>query len=186
MKDKKYIYLLLIFLIIYFFTLRHNKFNSLKDKQMNDKIIIKSTAFIEGGMIPAKYTCKGGDVSPQLSWENAPKETKSLAIIMDDPDAPSGDFVHWVIFDIPLEFKAIGEGFPKQNILPNGITQGINDFGRIGYGGPCPPALHRYFFKIYALDIELKLEPGIAKGDLEKAMKGHIIAQGQIIGKFQK
>jgi Raf kinase inhibitor-like YbhB/YbcL family protein len=186
MKNKGYIYFLLFFLIVYFFSVKHNRFNILKHKQMNSKMIIKSSAFTDGAMIPSKYTCKGIDISPQLSWEDVPHEAKSLAIIMDDPDAPGGTFVHWVIFNIPPDFKALGESFPKQKILPNGIAQGTNDFGRIGYGGPCPPALHRYYFKVYALDTDLKLESGIEKRDLEKAMKGHILGEGQLMGKFQK
>lgn len=153
---------------------------------MNNKIILKSRSFQEGGMIPEKFTCQGDDVSPQLSWEAVPDGTKTFALICDDPDAPSGNFVHWVVFNIPADARNLNENLLKQKQLSDNIKQGINDFGSIGYGGPCPPALHRYYFKIYALDIELKSEAGISKADLLKAMGGHIIAQGQLMGKFKK
>jgi Raf kinase inhibitor-like YbhB/YbcL family protein len=164
-----------------------NKKTDLKNEAGNKShIILKSNSFTEGGMIPQKFTCQGIDISPQLSWENIPAETKSIAIICDDPDAPGGIFVHWVIFNIPSKLKGLAESLPKERILSTGAKQGENDFGRIGYGGPCPPALHRYFFKIYALNAELKLEPGIEKNDLIRAMEGHILAQGQLMGKYQK
>lgn len=180
MKNKGFIYIILILFTFSFLLLSFKLFH------MENTIKIKSTAFEEGGMIPAKFTCKGINVSPALSWENVPKETKKLAIIMDDPDAPSGDFVHWVIFNIPANLTGLPEAVPKLKVLSNGAKQGVTDFGGIGYGGPCPPALHRYFFRIYALAAELKLDAGIEKADLEKAMKGYILAQGQLMGKFQK
>jgi Raf kinase inhibitor-like YbhB/YbcL family protein len=153
---------------------------------MDNTIILKSKAFREGEMIPRKYTCQGDDISPQLSWENLPANTKSLAVLCDDPDAPSGNFVHWVIFNIPPNITELPEAVSKQKILYNEARQGKNDFGDFGYGGPCPPALHRYFFKIFALDIILQHNAGIEEKELLNAIKGHIIAKGELMGKYKK
>jgi len=151
------------------------------------EIKITSSAFEDGGMIPAKYTCDGADVSPPLRWDAVPEGTKSIALICDDPDAPMGTWVHWVLFNLPAEVNELAENIPADKILPNGARQGVSDFGRIGYGGPCPPSgTHRYFFKIYALGIELGLEAGANKRQLLKAMEGHILAQGQLIGKYKR
>ena len=150
-------------------------------------ITIKSSAFEEGGMIPSKYTCDGKDVSPQLSWSPVPEETKSLALICDDPDAPMGTWVHWVIFDLPQGAKELPEAVPAQKILNSGAKQGTNDFRKIGFNGPCPPGgTHRYYFKLYALDMMLNLDPGITKKQLLSAMEGHILAQGQFMGKYNR
>lgn len=150
-------------------------------------IKITSSAFEEGGLIPAKYTCDGADISPPLRWEAVPEGTKSMALISDDPDAPMGTWVHWVLFNMPAETKELAENIPADETLPNGARQGSSDFGRIGYGGPCPPSgTHRYFFKIYALDAELDLAAGARKPELVKAMEGHIIGQGQLIGKYKR
>jgi len=151
-------------------------------------IQLTSTAFAEGKPIPAKYTCDGTDVSPPLEWSNVPEGTKSLALISDDPDAPVGTWVHWVIYAIPPDVNELQENIPKSEILTNGAKQGISDFKRIGYGGPCPPpgGPHRYFFKFYALDAELDLKPGATKQQLLRAMEGHILAQGQLIGTYQR
>ncbi|OGU42353.1 MAG: phosphatidylethanolamine-binding protein [Ignavibacteria bacterium GWB2_35_12] len=150
-------------------------------------IRITSTAFTEGGMIPEIYTCEGRDISPPLSWSNLPEGTKSIALINDDPDAPMGTWVHWVIYNIPPIETGLKEGIPSEKVLPNGTKQGITDFRRVGYGGPCPPSgTHRYFFKIYALDTMLELESGAAKGQLLTAMEGHILGTGQLIGKYKR
>jgi hypothetical protein len=150
-------------------------------------IKITSSAFQDGGLIPAKYTCDGADVSPPLQWDTVPEGTKSIALICDDPDAPMGTFVHWVLFNLPAETRQLAEKVPADKTLPSGARQGTSDFGRIGYGGPCPPSgTHRYFFKIYALDTTLDLPAGARKGDLLKAMQGHILAQGQLIGKYKR
>lgn len=150
-------------------------------------IQITSSAFKEGELMPSKYTCDGADISPPLEWSGVPENAKSIAIICDDPDAPMGTWVHWVIYDIPPSVKSLPEGVPKERTLQNGAKQGKNDFGDIGYGGPCPPSgTHRYFFKIYALDVQLNLPPGVTKKDVEKAMAGHIVASGQIIGKYKR
>lgn len=150
-------------------------------------IKVKSPAFEEGGMIPEKYTCDGPDISPALEWEGVPAGSKTLALICDDPDAPMGTWVHWVIYNIPANTAKLDEDIPPLKELPSGTLQGINDFRRIGYGGPCPPGgTHRYFFKIYALDTELKLEAGASKSQLLKSMDGHILAQGQLMGKYRR
>jgi len=153
----------------------------------NMEIKITSSAFAEGGMIPPKYTCDGRDISPPLGWDAVPEGTKSIALISDDPDAPMGTWVHWVLFNLPAETRKLEEKIPPDKTLPSGAKQGITDFGRVGYGGPCPPGgTHRYFFKIYALDTKLDLAAGAKKHELLKAMEGHILGQGQLIGKYKR
>ena len=148
---------------------------------------IKSSAFGSGEMIAAKYTCDGADFSPPLEWSGSPAGTKSLALICDDPDAPMGTWVHWVIFDIPPTATMLAEGITREKGTPGGGTQGVNDFRKIGYGGPCPPGgTHRYFFKLYALDAMLGLKPGSTKGQLLKAMRGHILAEAQLMGTYKR
>lgn len=145
-----------------------------------------STAFTNEGTIPKKFTCDASDVSPALQWSGAPPNTQSFALIADDPDAPAGTWVHWVAYDLPPTVQQFAEGVPKQEQLPGGGLQGRNDFRKIGYGGPCPPPgkPHRYFFKLYALDQKLGLRAGATKADVESAMSGHILAQGQIMGRY--
>ncbi|MBW8041361.1 MAG: YbhB/YbcL family Raf kinase inhibitor-like protein [Planctomycetes bacterium] len=151
------------------------------------EIIITSSAFEHEALIPPKYTCDGDDISPPLQWESIPEATKSIALISDDPDAPMGTWVHWVLFNLPADTSRLHENIPPEKTLPNGARQGINDFRRIGYGGPCPPSgTHRYFFKIYALDTELDLAVGAAKSDLLEAMEGHILGEGQLMGKYKR
>jgi len=150
-------------------------------------IQITSSAFKEGELMPSKYTCDGQDISPPLKWSGVPQNTKSIALICDDPDAPMGTWVHWVIYNIPPTVTELSEGFPATETISNGAKQGITDFKKTGYGGPCPPSgTHRYFFKVYALDTELKLASGAKKKDIENAMKGHILANGQLIGKYKR
>lgn len=145
-------------------------------------IEMNSAAFAEGETIPEKYTCEGADLSPPLAWDGVPAEAQSLVIIADDPDAPAGTWVHWVMFNIP----------PGTTQLPEDVSsigiEGMNDFNRSGYGGPCPPpgSAHRYFFKLYALDTTLDLSPEARKEDVVKAMEGHILAQGQLMGTFSR
>lgn len=142
-------------------------------------LILTSSAFQEGRTIPVKYTCDGQNLSPPLSWSEVPAGTKSLALIVEDPDAPGGTFVHWVLYDLPGDLLALDEGA--------GIgVQGVNGFRKSGYGGPCPPrgSTHRYYFKLYALDKVLGLKPGASKGDVEKAMQAHVLGWGQIMGKY--
>ncbi len=153
----------------------------------NMEITITSPAFEDGGLIPAKYTCDGADISPPLQWEGVPEGTGSIAVISDDPDAPMGTWVHWVLFGLPSETRELAENIPPDRTLPNGAKQGTTDFGRVGYGGPCPPSgTHRYFFKIYALDTEIDLSAGASKSELLKAMEGHILGQGQLIGRYKR
>jgi Raf kinase inhibitor-like YbhB/YbcL family protein len=146
-----------------------------------------SSAFDEGGMIPSKYTCDGADVSPPLKWGSIPDAAKSLVLICDDPDAPMGTWVHWVYYDIPAQTKGLPENVSLDERPASGGIQGINDFRRIGYGGPCPPGgTHRYFFKLYALDTLLDLSPGATKKQVLKAMENHIIDQVQLMGKYHR
>ncbi|MDO8137906.1 MAG: YbhB/YbcL family Raf kinase inhibitor-like protein, partial [Candidatus Brocadiales bacterium] len=149
---------------------------------------IKSAAFKAQEKIPAKYTCDGADASPPLSWTDVPEKTLGLALICDDPDAPVGTWVHWVIYDLPPETRKLPEGMTPKEVLENGARQGVNDFRNVGYGGPCPPPgpAHRYFFKLYALDTKLGLPPRATKKDVEKAMKGHILAQAELVGLYKR
>ncbi len=150
-------------------------------------ITVRSSAFQEGGMIPAKYTCDGDDISPPLEWTGIPQGTKGLALVSDDPDAPVGTWVHWVMWNIPPTVNGLAEDVAPDPQLPDGSRQGISDFRRPGYGGPCPPSgVHRYYFKIYALDTMLDLPSNTRKADLLKAMKGHVLAEGQLMGKYRR
>ena len=151
-------------------------------------IQITSTAFTEGNPIPQKFTCDNEDISPPLSWTGIPAQTKSLALIVDDPDAPLGVFVHWVIFDMPPDLTGLTEGVAKTPTLPGLGVQGIADFRKPGYGGPCPPQgkPHHYFFRLYALDSLLNLPAGAKRAEVEKAMQGHILATGQLIGVYSR
>jgi len=149
---------------------------------------ITSTAFKKGEYISRKFSGEGQDVSPPLSWSGAPEATKSFALICDDPDAPGRTWVHWVIYNIPADATGLPEAIPKKDALPDGSRQGVTDFGRVGYGGPMPPPgpAHRYFFKLYALDSVLELRPKATKSELLKAMKGHILAEAQLIGLYAR
>jgi Raf kinase inhibitor-like YbhB/YbcL family protein len=151
------------------------------------KIELKSRVFKNDGMIPEKYTCDGDDISPPLSWDSVPEETESIAVICDDPDAPMGTWVHWIVYDIPPETRELKENVTPEREMDNGGVQGMNDFKKIGYGGPCPPSgTHRYFFKIYALDSRMRLNPGATKSQLLIAMEGHILEKGELIGKYSR
>lgn len=149
---------------------------------------LTSPAFQNGGDIPKKYTCDGSDISPPLRWENPPAGTKSFALISDDPDAPVGTWIHWVIYDIPPGAGELKEAIPTTETLENGGRQGSNDFKKAAYGGPCPPrgSYHRYFFKLYALDSATNLKPRATKQQLIDAMKGHILAEAQLIGRYKR
>ncbi len=148
---------------------------------------LSSSAFDDGGMIPRKYTCDGVNISPPLEWGSVPAGTKSLALICDDPDTPVGTWVHWVYYDIPAGTKNLPRDVTPIENPPNGGKQGVNDFRKIGYSGPCPPSgTHRYYFKIYSLDIILDLPPGATKEKLLKAMEGHVIGQAQLMGKYKR
>lgn len=146
---------------------------------------LTSSAFQSGGQIPREHTCDGADASPPLSWNGAPDNTKSYALTCDDPDAPRGTWVHWVIFNLPPQTRELPSGVSSDR-APGGALQGRNDFKNQGYGGPCPPPgkPHRYFFKLYALDTKLNLRAGATKNDVESAMKGHILAEAQLMGTY--
>ena len=152
------------------------------------KFKLNSHSFSDGADIPKKYTCDGDDVSPELHWTDQPPAAKSFALIVDDPDAPSGTWVHWVLFDLPGDAHDLPEGAGKSAPLPSGAQQGINDFKKTAYGGPCPPPgkPHRYFFKLYALDSKLSLKASAAKAEVEKAMQGHVLGQGELVGRYRR
>ena len=147
---------------------------------------VSSPSFSSGGGIPKKHTCDAADISPQLAWSGAPAGVRSFALIADDPDAPVGTWVHWVYYDLPASATGLPENVSKVDEPPTGGRQGRNDFRRIGYGGPCPPPgkPHRYFFKLYALDCALDLKSGATKKEVEQAMKGHILAQTELMGRY--
>jgi hypothetical protein len=150
------------------------------------KIQLTSTAFKDGETIPQKYTCDGENLSPPLAWSGMPPGVKSLALIADDPDAPMGTWVHWVIYDIQPTIIGLSEGVSTNATVEGVGVQGVNGSRRSGYSGPCPPRgkPHRYYFKLYALDKVLNLAPGINKAELEKALRGHILAEGQLMGSY--
>ncbi len=146
-----------------------------------------STVFDARNVIPPRYTCDGQDVSPPLTWSPPPANTQSLALICDDPDAPGKTWVHWVVYNLPPSTRSLPEAVPEGSAIAGGGLQGINDFNQLAYGGPCPPGgNHRYFFKLYALDRMLNLKPGVSKAELEVAMQGHIIEQGELMGYYSR
>lgn len=149
---------------------------------------LTSTAFASGEPIPTKYSCDGEDISPPLQWSDPPQGTQSLALICDDPDAPVGTWVHWVLYNLPAEARSLLEAVPPEAELPDGSRQGKNGWGNLGYGGPCPPggSTHRYFFKLYALDAVLDLDAGASKNQVLKAMEGHILAQAELMGVYSR
>lgn len=151
-------------------------------------LTISSSSFTNGAVIPKKFTCEGPDVSPQLAWGEPPSATKSFALLVDDPDAPVGNWNHWTMWNLQSSSRGLPEDVSKQARLPDGSRQGVNDFRKTGYNGPCPPAgkPHRYFFKLFALDTQLDLKPEAGKKELESAMKGHILAQGEWMGVYKR
>lgn len=156
-------------------------------KQAEAKFQLTSASFEADGALPAKYTCEGADVSPALAWNEPPAGTQSFALVVDDPDSPKKTVIHWLIYDLAPATRALPEGVPTKPKLPDGSRQGKNDHGKIGYSGPCPPpgAAHHYFFKLYALDDQTGLKPKASAADVEKAIKGHILAQAELIARFQ-
>jgi Raf kinase inhibitor-like YbhB/YbcL family protein len=152
------------------------------DTSQAAKFKLSSPAFEDSGLIPQKFTCQGDNVSPELNWSEAPANTQSYALIMDDPDAPGGTFTHWVLFDLPADQKQLAEG-----IGPIGVS-GNNGLSQIGYMGPCPPSgIHRYYFRLYALDVpSLNLKAGASRGDVEAAMKGYVIGVADIMGRYEQ
>ncbi len=150
-------------------------------------LALTSTSF-RGGEIPTQFTCDGADTSPELAWAAPPAGTQSIALIVVDRDAPLGSFVHWVLYDLPADKRELTEGLPKQAQLPDGSRQGLNDFDKTGYGGPCPPGKsgHRYVFALYAIDSRLNLPVGSTRREVENALKGHILAHGELIARYQR
>lgn len=151
-------------------------------------LTVASAAFLMNAAIPFRHTCKGENVSPPLTWTGAPAGTRSFAVLMDDPDAPGGDWVHWILFNLPPDVTSLNAAVPRASRLLSGAIQGINDFGAAGYGGPCPPPgrAHRYVFHVYALDTLLDLKSAARKADLLRAMEGHIVACGELVGTFSR
>ena len=148
------------------------------------KLVI--AAFPEGGAVPVLHTCEGADISPALEWSGAPAGTKSFAVIVDDPDAPDGVWNHWLLFDIPSVVRALAQGYKPGKLGESGV----NDFGKPGYSGPCPPKRggpHRYYFKIFGLDVpKLDLKEGVSREQLDRAMRGHVVAQAQYMGRYER
>ena len=151
-------------------------------------LTLSSSSFAHDERIPPHYTCQEADVSPPLTWTDPPPNTKSVALIVDDPDAPGGTWVHWVIYQLPSSLRALPEAIPADDTLPDGSRQGLNDFHQIGYRGPCPPPgpAHRYRFTLYALDASLTLPQRVTRATLEQAIAGHMLAHAQLIGRFQR
>ncbi|MCX7120433.1 MAG: YbhB/YbcL family Raf kinase inhibitor-like protein [Gammaproteobacteria bacterium] len=145
---------------------------------------LTSNAFLNGELIPRQYTCDGSDLSPQLHWNGAPENTRSFVLIVDDPDAPMGNWDHWLLFNIPSNVNQLKENIAE---LPSGTNEGKNSWEKTGYGGPCPPSnIHRYFFKLYALDNLLPLKNGVTKEEIIKAMQGHILAHAELLGRYER
>lgn len=182
MKKRYFLFYALISIFVIACTQQKEQQNQIEIQKTTGVVEMKltSTAFTHNGAIPSEYTCDGADLSPPLSISDIPANSKSLALIMDDPDAPVGTWDHWVVFNIPPT-KQIAKGTEPQGVA------GRNSWGRTGYGGPCPPSgTHRYFFKLYALDTELNLPKGSTKKELERAMQGHIVAQAELMGTYKR
>jgi Raf kinase inhibitor-like YbhB/YbcL family protein len=162
--------------------------NSAAASSASPSFALSSSAFAAGAEIPRQYSCKGGNASPALQWSGAPANAAGFALIVDDPDAPHGTWVHWVLWNLPATAHALPEGVPKTEQLADGSQQGRNSDHKIGYDGPCPPGgqTHRYFFRLYALSQMLSATPGASRADLDAAMKGHILAQAEYMGTFHK
>jgi Raf kinase inhibitor-like YbhB/YbcL family protein len=175
-----------IMLVVFIFLGSNCESKEKSGASSGSSLTLSSPAFSDGANIPKAYTCSGSNYSPALKWANAPEGTQSFAIIVQDPDAPFDPFCHWIIYNIPADQTSLSEKASPNGKLPAGALEGINDFGKIGYGGPCPPpnTPHRYFFKIYALDKMLNIQSSPRKNDLIHAMNGHILGEAQIMGMF--
>lgn len=151
------------------------------------QFLLKSTAFDNGGRIPRQFTCDGKDVSPALFWTGVPERTVSLALIVNDPDAPRGDWVHWVLFNMPASRRDLPEQVALKDTIEGGGTHGLNDFGRLGWGGPCPPSgMHQYVFSLHALDVTLQLGPRATRDEVVRAMQGHTLGVARLVGKYAR
>ena len=149
---------------------------------------LKASAFNPGSDIPVQFTCDGSDTSPALIWTTPPEGTQSFALVMEDPDAPPGTFIHWLVYDLPASERELTEGVAPKGPLSSGARQGRNDFGKIGYGGPCPPPgpPHHYYFRLYALDTRLDLKAGATRAQLDRAMRGHVLAQTELMARCRR
>ena len=151
------------------------------------KIDVRSSAFGEGDRIPSDFTCDGADMSPPIEWSGVPAKARSLAVIVEDPDAPAGNWTHWLVYDLPPDLTQLPAGISSGEKLPVAGSQGRTDFGKTGYRGPCPPkGEHRYFFRVYALDAIFRLKPGVSRQELSQAMQGHVLAEGALMGKYDR
>ena len=159
-----------------------------QDPGVGTRFSIQSAKFANGEMIPVQFTCDGEDQSPPLAWRDPPAGTRSFALIVHDPDAPAGDWVHWVLYDVPAERRDLPEGVPRRAVVEGIGTQGRNDFRRVGWGGPCPPrgAAHRYRFHLMALDTSVALESGVEREALLAAVRGHVLAEAELTGRYQR
>jgi Raf kinase inhibitor-like YbhB/YbcL family protein len=166
---------------------RRQRHSDIAQGQTLGLLVVESSSFAGGDSVPKRLTCDGNGLSPDIHWQSAPFGTKSLAIVMDDADAPLG-FVHWLVYDIPAEVQDIAEGASSQGGLPHGVVEGIHSADAVGYFGPCPPGTkpHHYFFRVYALDVPLTLPPGKTKDQLAAAVKGHVLAEGKITGLYSR
>jgi hypothetical protein len=159
-----------------------------RDDSTTSRLVLTSSVFQDGGAIPTRHTGQGEDLSPPLAWTGAPVTTRTFALICDDPDAPGGTWLHWLLWNLPADAVELGEGVPPRPELPSGARQGLNDGGDLGYGGPLPPPgkPHRYVFHLHALDTSINLPPGINRSDLETAMEGHVLARGTLMGIYER
>jgi hypothetical protein len=174
----------LIFLLA-LLTVWRRHFNPVEGQERSS-LEVKSASFSDGGFIPQKYTCEDADLSPDVQWTAAPAGTRSIALVMHDPDAPA-DFTHWIVYNMEASTRELAEGASLRAEMPQGSSEGSNSYGKTGYAGPCPPAgkPHHYVFRIYALDRRLVLPEGATRRQLEAAMKGHVVAEGQMIGIYR-
>lgn len=159
-----------------------------RDDSPASRLVLTCAAFAEGTPVPARHTCEGENLSPPLGWTGVPVGARSFVLICDDPDAPRGTWVHWLLWNLPADAVELGEGVPAKPELPSGARQGINDGGNVGYAGPCPPPgkPHRYFFRLHALDTSLNLPPGVNRPELEAAMEGHVLARAVTMGIYER
>ena len=159
-----------------------------RDDSPTRHLTLTSSAFRDGESIPFRHSCDGEDLSPPLAWTGSPVETRTFALICDDPDAPRGTWVHWLIWNLPADAVELGQGVPPRPELPSGARQGLNDSGDLGYGGPCPPPgkAHRYFFRLYALDGPLDLSPGASREELDAALDGRALATAEMVGTYER
>lgn len=174
-----------IFLVLNLTVFNISDLPDIKETKM--EITIESRDFKEGEPIPSKFTCEGSNISPQLSWTCETEGVKTYVLIVEDPDSPSGNFTHWIVYNIPSRVNSLMQNSTPTKNVPDEILMGTNDFGRIGYGGPCPPSgIHRYFFRMYGLNTAVHLDSGATKREVLKKMEGHIIARGELMGTYQK